>query len=387
MKKFNLNARRDFLKKVTTAGVLMPFSVLSGEKCVKKRSVSPEIKAIKKIDLHMHISSDAAYLREIMNVLNFKMLTINNEALKKERLRKQQEVAIKICSEYPRYYAWCTTFPLNGISDPDWLQRVKEYLQNSFDRGALAVKIWKEIGMQLKDPHGNYLQIDNPVFDPVLDFIESKDKTLMAHIGDPVDQWLSFGLDGKHNAWYREDNTEVENRIGKFLGEVPYDTLIRARDHMIETHPELRVIGCHLGSMAHNLDEVAERLEKYPNFAVEISYSLHHVKAQAREKVRSFFIKYQDRIMYGSDKSGGLIATPFLVDMSKIDQHWTPEELSNEKSNLMKDYQDDYAYLSTDMKFRNRDYMVQGLALPGEVLRKVYYGNAVRWIPGIDKDY
>jgi hypothetical protein len=345
-----------------------------------------DFQKIKKIDLHTHISSDAPYLKEIMDKLNLKMVTICNEGLKTDRLAAQVKIARKIHEKAPRYYAWCTTFDLNGFGTADWTDRVITGLQEDFDHGALGVKAWKEIGMQLKDDHGNFIQIDDPRFNPVFEFIREENKTLFMHIGDPPAYWQSAGRDGLQDAWYREGGG-VWNRIGKFRGEISWETLIKARDQVLERFPGLRVIGCHLGSMAHDVGMLAEMLDRYPNFAVETSYTMRELAGQPMEKVREFFLEYQDRILYGSDISGGLVATPFLVDMSKINERWTPAEVEELKSDLLEQYHREFNYFSTDSDQQYENFSLKGLDLPEEVLEKIFYRNAVIWVPVVAEKF
>lgn len=380
--------RRNFLKKLAStsffASVFPSFHLIpanAGSKFSTKQSAK-----FKKFDIHTHISSDALYLKEVMNEWNLKMFTICNEGLKTDRLRFQKMAAIEISKKLPRYYGWCTTFDLNGIEKPDWADRVIKELKNDFQQGALAVKVWKEIGIQLKDKKGDYIQIDGPVFDPVLDFIRDNNKTLFMHIGDPPDYWLTNGTDGLPDAWYKEEGG-VWNRIGKFRGEVSYDRLMRARDNVLSGYPDLRIVDCHMGNMSFDVDQIARRLDRFTNYVVETSYTLSYLMRQAREKVRRFFLKYQDRILYGSDISGGLVASPFLVDMSKINERWTEEEIKTLKNELLGQYEREYNYFATDQEFTNGNYTVHGLALPEEVLYKLYYTNSVSWIPGIDNNF
>lgn len=380
------NPRRNFLKKLVFTSLIPPVFLRNIQLSKDQTNLVTGNNTIRKIDIHTHISSDAEYLREIMDTWNLKMFTICNEGLKSDRLEAQRKIAVDISREYPRYYAWCTTFDLNGIQNPGWTDRVIRQLQQDFDQGALAVKIWKDVGMQLKDQKGNFIQIDDPVFEPVLQYISSRNKTLFTHIGDPVEYWLSNGPEGRPDAWYKAGGG-VWNRIGEFRGEVSYDILMRARDHVIRKYPDLKMVGCHFGSMAFDVDEIAQRLDVFPNFAIETSFTLPYLMGQAREKVRNFFIRYQDRILYGSDISGGLVATPFLVDMSKIHDRWTPEELDQLKGDLMKQYERDFNYLSTSQEFSRDHYEVRGLELPDTVLQKIYYDNAVSWVPGVEKGF
>jgi predicted TIM-barrel fold metal-dependent hydrolase len=240
--------------------------------------------------------------------------------------------------------------------------------------------------MQLKDTEGNFILIDDPLFDPLFEFIAKRNKTLFMHIGDPPGYWLNVGADGLPDAWYKEGNN-VWNRIGKFKGEVSYDVLMRSRDKILKKYPQIKIVGCHMGNLSFDIDQITMRLEKYPNYAVETSFTLPSMMGQAREKVRDFFIKNQDRIIYGSDISGGMVASPYLVDMSKIDEKWTQDDVEALKVKLESQYEDDYNYLATNMEFSRGNYRIQGLALADDILQKIYFKNAVSWIPGIDKDF
>jgi len=381
------HVRRSFLKKLAAAALFTSISPIvrpfSGEEL---ESSSKHLKSFKKIDIHTHISSDAAYLREVMDQWNMKMFTICNEGLKLDRLKAQIDIAVEINEKLPRYYAWCTTFDLNGINNPSWTGQVIEKLKADFDRGALGVKVWKDIGMQLKDSKGNFILIDNHLFDPVFDFISNNNKTLFMHIGDPPNYWLSTGPDGLPNAWYKEGEG-AWNRIGQFKGEVSYDRLMRARDSVLSKHPDLKIIGCHMGNLAFEVDQLAQRFDRFPNYAVETSFTLPFLMGQAREKVREFFLKYQDRILYGSDISGGMVASPFLVDMSKINDKWSVNEIDKLKMDLLSQYDKEFNYFATDQQFSRKNYTVSGLALPEEILHKLYYHNSVSWVTGIEKDF
>jgi len=118
--------------------------------------------------------------------------------------------------------------------------------------------------------------------------------------------------------------------------------------------------------METDVDEIAKRFDRYPNFAVDTAARMEYLMLAPREKVRNFLIKYQDRVLYGTDLE-------FLA------KETTPETL--------KDWQDTYArdwkFLATNQTLQLRGREIQGLNLPEPVLRHIYHDNAVRWIPGI----
>lgn len=214
--------------------------------------------------------------------------------------------AKKFYKEYPRYYSWVTTFELVNRNDPNWTKDVIRNLKNDFDHGAIGVKIWKEIGMEIKDKDGKYIMPDDPMFDPIYDFIAKEGKTLVAHIGGPIQAWMpdhpkSSGIPlcywGRHPKFSFWDKLDLPS----------YNKIMAARDHVLAKHPNLRFVGAHLDSLLFDVDEIAKRLERYPNFGVEVGGRMRYFLWQARGRVRAFFVKFQDRIMYGTDLAAGKV--------------------------------------------------------------------------------
>jgi predicted TIM-barrel fold metal-dependent hydrolase len=110
---------------------------------------------------------------------------------------------------------------------------------------------------------------------------------------------------------------------------------------------------------------------------------MRELASQPREKVREFFLNYQDRILYGSDISGGLVATPFLVDMEKVGERWTAEEVEQLKTDLLDQYRREFDYFSMDRDQQYENFSLNGLDLPEEVLEKIFYRNAVSLMPAL----
>jgi hypothetical protein len=148
------------------------------------------LKSIKKIDVHVHIRNDATYLRQIMDDLNMKMVTVCVGGLNLDRMNSQIDSAKVFSKNYPRYYGWMTTFDLTERDNSDWTEKTIAQLKRDFEDGAVGVKIWKEIGMEIKNSDGDYIQVDDPMFDPIYRFIASQGKTILAHIGEPIQAWM-----------------------------------------------------------------------------------------------------------------------------------------------------------------------------------------------------
>jgi len=125
------------------------------------------------------------------------------------------------------------------------------------------------------------------------------------------------------------------------------------------------VVGAHLGSMETNVDEIARRFDRYPNFAVDTAARIEYLMMQPRDKVRAFLIKYQDRVLYGTD----------LVVMPKDDTEKALAEWNDT-------YARDWKFFATNKTVEVKGRKFQGLELPEPVLRKLYHDNAVRWFPG-----
>jgi predicted TIM-barrel fold metal-dependent hydrolase len=143
-------------------------------------------------------------------------------------------------------------------------------------------------------------------------------------------------------------------------------TIIQARDHMLEQNPELRVVGAHLGSLELDLDRLGRRFDRYPNFAVDVAARTIYLAIEPRDKVRQFLIKYQDRILYGTD-----LALYGQQSAAAAEKSWARQ------------YAADWAFFSSNGTISYDGREVEGLGLPAQVLRKLYHENAIHWIHGI----
>lgn len=352
--------------------------IYAGAGSVQAASELDYLKSINKFDAHFHVRGDAPYLRELLDDLNMKVITICTRGTNVERMNLQINAAKEISQTYPRYYAWVTTFDLTGRNRPGWINDVTEHLRDSFEHGALGVKVWKEIGMEIKNPAGEYIQIDDPMFDPVYAYMIQQNKPLIAHIGEPIQAWmpLPIGPNGKPTSyWASNPQWHFYDKPDK----PSYVEIMAARDRLLGKHPQLKVIGCHLGSLEIDVDEIAKRLDRYPNFAVGIDGRTRYLMAQARDKVRKFFIKYQDRILYGTDRSGGTF--------NRSRQAATTRDIESSRRSILGRDRQFSQYFATDDDMQWDYYTVKGLALPRDILRKIYYDNVVRWLPGAEKAF
>lgn len=318
------------------------------------------------IDAHVHIYKDDAVFNALLKQLNLGLLNIcvidDREAGYKE-LEPQRSQVLTIRRSTSGRAAFCTTFSPYDFEGPGFTRRVVQQLDEDFADGAIAVKIYKTIGMEIKTKAGKFLMADDPAFDPIYAHIAARDKTVVAHLAEPSSCWEApdpaspdYGYYKKYPAEYAYLHPEYPSKAA----------ILAARDRILAKHPRLRLVGAHLGSMERDVNEIAVRLDRYPNFAVDTAARVPYLMLQPREKVRAFLIKYQHRVLYGTD----LVFEP-ADNTEKALQKWRDT------------YERDWKYFSTDQIVQYKDHKVQGLHLPNEILRKLYRANAVRWLPGM----
>jgi predicted TIM-barrel fold metal-dependent hydrolase len=321
--------------------------------------------ALDPIDTHVHAFKTDPAITDLLVRLHLHVLDIcvadsqrSFGGLAVETARAQSFVEAS-----QNHASLCVTFDPFAFEQKDFAQNIVKQLRQEFTDGVVAVKIWKNIGMELKTPDGRYVMPDDPVFEPIYRAIAADNKTLIAHVAEPSSCWQppnpespDYDYYNEHPEWYMYRHPDHPRK----------ETILAARDHLLAENPKLRVVGAHLGSMETDVDEIAKRFDRYPNFAVDMAARMEYLMIQPREKVRNFVIKYQDRVLYGTDLE-------FLAADA------TPDAL--------KDWQETYArdwkFLATDQMLAYRSHQVEGLALPEPVLRRIFHDNAVRWIPGI----
>jgi predicted TIM-barrel fold metal-dependent hydrolase len=281
-----------------------------------------------------------------------------------------RELAAMCHSLHPLRFSWLTTFSLAGFGTRGWLDQAVASVESGHAQGAVGVKVWKNIGMELKAPDGSFVMIDDSRFDPLLDAVRKMDMTLAAHIGEPRNCWLpvdQMTVDGDRA--YFSSHPEYH---GLMRPEIPgHAQQVRARDHMLQKHPGLRVVGCHFGSVEFDVSEMAQRLEQFPNLALDMAARICHLQVQEAQAVRSFVMKYQDRLLYGTDAG-------WDVDSADPAGQW---------ESIQRTYTADYMYFAmdevVDAPAVGPGRQCRGLGLPRDVLENLFYRNALRWYPGL----
>lgn len=330
----------------------------------------PDFDDILKIDVHSHNFEDMALLNDMLGRVNVQAVNVSVPGTD-GHLETMHRIARDLAQAHPGRHFWASTFDLRNRHAPGWAEDTKSALDQTFADGAVMVKIWKEVGIDLKRPDGSFMLPDDEVLDPVYAYLAARGKPLHAHLAEPLDAWRPLDPDSVHYSYYSK-NPEW-HLYGK-PGYPSHEEIIAARDRILEKHPSLVVIGAHLGSLEHDVDEVAARLDRYPNFYVEVAARTRDLTYQPTEKVRQFFLKYQDRILYGVDRTW----MPYARETPPTD-----EQREAFVQDLEAQYRLDYAYYAGTGTVDYRGREVQGLGLPADVLARFYHGNAQRVIPGL----
>lgn len=333
-------------------------------------SPTPDFKTFPKIDVHVHLETSDDSFVQVMDENSMKLLTLVTRSERPDVIRKEFDYARNLQVGHPKSIGFATTISMTGFGEADWEKLTIAWLQESFDAGAVAVKIWKDVGMTFQNADSTFILIDDPKFDPIFDFIESQNKTLVNHNAEPKNCWLPLNeMTVRGDSSYFANNPQYHMFLHP---EYPsYEELLAARDRMLKKHPNLRYVGCHLGSMEWDVDEQAKWLDKFPNYGLDMAARISHFKVQDREKVRNFIIKYQDNLLYGTD-----------VAIKYSDKQTSLEDAQETIDGV---WLRDWEYFTTDHIMTQNDKVkeYQGLDLPVSVLKKIYYDNAMRMYPGL----
>ena len=329
-------------------------------------SVLKSLAAINPIDAHVHVfKSDPAFqaLLEKANLKLLNILVVDDTLPYRKELPRQVSDALALVRASKGRLALCTTFDPYKFNEPGFQKAGIKQIDDDFAHGAVAVKVWKNIGMEVKNSHGKYIMPDDPKLEPIYQDIAKHGKTLLMHNAEPDVAWGP--PDPSDPSWpYYKENPQwfLYNKPG-----VPSKKeILEARNHVLSANPKLKIVGVHLGSMEKDLDGIGKVLDRYPNFAIDTAARMEYLMIAPRDQVRNFLIKYQDRIIYGTDLD-------LLADAK------TEETLNDWQSAYVRDWR----FLATDEAMEVNGKKVQGLELPEPVLRKIYHTNSLTWIPGL----
>jgi predicted TIM-barrel fold metal-dependent hydrolase len=307
------------------------------------------------IDVHNH-TNDATGIGdimppqrvvEVMDKTNVKTVVILT-GMWGEKLQKVIDTMVK---PYPGRFMVFTQIDWSKIDDPDFSQKMVAQLDDAVSRGARGLKVLKDLGLGVKDKTGKLIAVDDPRLDPIWEECGRLGIPVSIHVTDPE---AFFHPIDNTNERYEE---LIEHPDWSFYGQ-QFPTkisILQARDRVIARHPHTTFVALHLANWPENLDYVTVELDKYPNMMVEFGARQAELGRQPH-RARDFFIKYQDRIMFGTDNG---------MDEAMYRNHFRWLETADE-------YFDYWGYPAQGR------WKIYGMELPDQVLEKIYHLNAER---------
>lgn len=257
---------------------------------------------------------------------------------------------------YPTRFVIFANLSYEGIDDANYGEKAAARLEQDVRNGAQGLKIFKQHGLEIKDGKGARIPTNDPRFDPIWEKCAELHIPVVIHTGEP--RQFFEPQDRFNERWL-----ELKQFPGRARPPNRYpswEQIMGEQHALFAKHPGTKFIAAHLSWLGGDLGRLGQVLDKHPNMYVDIAAVLAELGRQPRF-ARKWFIRYQDRIVFGKD---------ITEAMSEYHVYFRVLETADE-------YFDYY-------RRRHAFWKMYGLALPDEVLKKVYYKNALRIIPGID---
>jgi uncharacterized protein len=248
-----------------------------------------------------------------------------------------------------------TNIVFSGIGEPGWTERTVKLLEEDVKKGAKGLKVYKNLGFSVKDADGKLLAVDDARLDPVWAKCGELGIPVLIHTADPKSFWDP--LDRYNERWL-----ELKLNPGRKRGEKDFQwqQLLDQQHNVFRRHPKTKFINAHMGWYPNDLRRLDSLMTALPNIYVEIGAVIAELGRQPRAS-RKFFEKYQDRILFGKDS-------------------WVPAEYAT----YFRVLETEDEYFPYHKKY-HAFWRMYGMGLPDEILKKVYYKNALAIIPGLDK--
>ena len=320
------------------------------------------------IDVHSHhwnmAVQDLSGLVEEMDDLNMKFMINLSGSGYATFLGKQSLMDLNLSKSlknvkenFPSRFGVFVNLDLKKIDDKDFASSSVKILQNAVKDGAIGLKIYKDLGLTLKDSKGIRVKVDDKRLSPIWNECAELNIPVLIHSGEPSP--FFDPIDKYNERWL---HARQKPRSFRPPEKYPsFDTVMKEQYNMFKNHSNTTFINAHMGWMANDLDKLEKHLDSLPNVYTEIGAVIGELGRQPR-RARQFFIDYQDRVMFGKD----------TYKKSEFDVYFRVLETNDE-------YFDYY-------RKRHGLWKMYGLNLPDEVLKKLYFKNALKLFPSIDNE-
>lgn len=308
------------------------------------------------IDVHNHQfgmpDMDLGKLIADMDKLNMKVM-VNLSGENGVSLRRS---VTNVKEHFPNRFIVFANVNFKGVGEEGWSEKAAKQLDEDVKNGANGLKIYKSLGFSINDINGKRVTVDDPRLDLIWKKAGELKIPVLIHTADPKPFWAP--LDENNERWL-----ELATHAGRKKNDnnpAPWDTLIAEQHRLFKKHPGTTFIAAHFGWYANDLAKLGKLLDEMPNVVVEFGAVIAELGRQPR-MAKQFFTKYQDRILFGKDS-------------------WMPEEYAT----YFRVLETEDEYFPYHKKY-HAFWAMYGIGLPDAILKKIYYKNALRIIPNIDK--
>ena len=309
------------------------------------------------VDVHAHLrrAGDADVDRIVREMDEMNMaVAVNLSGGSGDSVRETYE---KTAGRYPGRFVQFANIDFRGIDESSWTERTVRQLEEDVEAGASGLKIYKNLGMFTVDSQGRRVRTDDERIDPVWAKCGELGIPVLIHTGEPSPFWLPWD---EHNERWLELKQFPNRRRDDSARFASFDQTMEEQWNVFRKHPETRFISAHLSWLGNDLARLGHLLDEIPNMYTELGAVIAELGRQPRS-AREFLIKYQDRVLMGKDS-------------------WEPSEYHV----YFRTFETADEYFDYYRK-RHAHWKMYGLDLPDDVLRKIYYQNALAIIPGIDR--
>ena len=258
---------------------------------------------------------------------------------------------------HPKRVGLFLNVDFESINDANYAETQVAIIRDAVAKGAIGLKVYKSLGLRNKDSNGQRIKVDDKRIGPIWEVCGELGIPVLIHSADPFQFWQD--KDDQNERWF-----ELKEKPGRYYGDSnfipPFEEIINEQHTIFKRHPNTTFINAHLGWMGNDLDKLGKHLDEFPNVMTEFGAVIAELGRQPKT-ARDFFIKYQNRILFGKDS-------------------YNKEEFYT----YFRVLESDDEYFNYFRK-RHAFWKMYGLNLPDEVLKKIYHENALKLFPSIDK--
>jgi predicted TIM-barrel fold metal-dependent hydrolase len=264
---------------------------------------------------------------------------------------------VEALARHPGRFATFANVSWSGVGEPGWAERAAAQLESDVRNGAVGLKVFKDLGMTATDTDRARIAVDDPRLAPVWAKAGELGIPVLIHSADPAEFWQPH--DEANERWL--ELKVRPRRIRPPDQFPPFEQIIGEQHNLFRRHPQTRFIAAHLGWLGHDLGRLGVVLDELPNMYVGLGAVLYELGRQPRF-ASTWLERYQDRVLMGKDS----------YNKDEFHSYFRVFETADEYFPYYRDY---HAF-----------WRMYGLELPDDVLRKIYYENALRLVPGLNAE-